>query len=125
MTYVMNRVGNGIEWTLTGEVTFEEVMEAHNEMWKLPDFERLRFQVVDMLGVTNVLMETGYATAIGFMEQAAANFGSHMRVALVGTAPTVVEAFKAYVAAFDHANAEARMFDNLIDARNWASGKVE
>jgi len=110
----------GVLWRFFGEVNFAEIMEVNREVWESGNWDRCRYQIVNFLGVDSLDLCDDQAIAVAYIDKAASQTVSQMKVAIVADRSDVVELCEAYIASLNTEGWEARIFDNMAAAAVWA-----
>ena len=101
-------------------MTFGEIRAANQEIWDSPIFTELRFQIVDFLNIEKLNLRDDQAAVAGYMDNAASQSCPQMKVALIADGTDSIELCNAYIVALDTPGWEARIFDELAAASEWA-----
>lgn len=122
MPYQTEITDAGVVWRFSGTVTFEEILSSNAEVWSLPDWHKLRYQIVDFSGAERLKVAPQEAAGFVAFDRAAARSTSDMRVALVADDPDIVALCEVYIEELDIDGWEARIFRSPDAAEKWATG---
>ena len=120
MPHKTNLETHGVYWQFFGVVTFSEIMTANQEVWDTPIWEDLRYQIVDFLNIEKLDLREDQAAAAAYMDKAASKISPQMKVAFVADGPESVDLCNEYIATLDAPGWEARIFDDVAAASDWA-----
>lgn len=120
MPYDTEFAKTGAHVRLHGTVSFDEIRSAQGEVWGHPDWDYIRYVIVDFLEVETFVIVEGDAQALGFMDKTAVQRGKELKVALVAVKPDIIQLFEAYASILDGTTAEVRIFADREEAIAWA-----
>ncbi len=120
MPHKTNLEPHGVYWQFFGVVTFGEIMAANQEVWDSPNWNELRYQIVDFLNIEELDLRDDQAAAAAYMDKAASKSCPQMKVALVADGTDSIELCNAYIVTLDTPGWEAQIFDDVAAASKWA-----
>ena len=120
MPHKTNLEPQGVYWQFYGIVAFGEIIAANGEVWGHPGWNKLRYQIVDFLNIEKLDLRDDQAAVAAYMDKAASKTSPQMKVAFVADDTDCLELCKAYIAELDEPGWEARIFDELAAASEWA-----
>lgn len=120
MPHETNFFDKGVHWQFSGAVPFSEFIAANGEVWGLPEWESLRFQVVDLLNADAPSITQIEAENFVHFDEPAALSVKSMRIAYVAKHPEWTALAQSYIDNLSIPGWQARTFDGLDDALSWA-----
>jgi hypothetical protein len=113
----------GIHWKYTGLLTGDEILQSNMDIYGDPRFDRLRYQIVDMLGVETFDVSTESMEEVALMDVGASTTNPRVVVAVVATDAQGKRLNELYETVAGGASWETELFLSLEEARAWITSK--
>jgi hypothetical protein len=123
MGYRLIWEGNVVTKVFDGHVTFDDMLDAMNEVEGHAHFDEVRYAINDFLSVASVDLTEAQVEEIAAIDRAAAISNPQVVVAIVSTNPRILELTKTY-AGSPLAPYGVAIFSTLADARRAAGLKA-
>ena len=122
MSYTITWEEAGVIWRYEGQLNGEELIQSNLDIYGDSRFDSLRYQIVDLQGVTDFAVKPQHMRKLAFLDRAAAQSNSHIRVAVVTNSDLGIEITQQYVKNTNESHWKTRVFDSYEEAINWARG---
>lgn len=111
----------GICWQHSGVVTSQEIYDANNEFYSDPRSDLVKYQIVDCANIDGFVLEDTAMKKMAAFDAAASKAIHGVKVALIGKEAHVTDVFEDYIHSSSKFTTDwdAKIFDNMEDARNW------
>ena len=83
MPYTTTWTSNGVIWTYSGVLTGQEALQSNIEIYGDERFDDLDYQIADFTQVTENQISEIHTKKIAYLDQAAAETNSRIKVAIV------------------------------------------
>lgn len=108
----------GVVKRFFGPVTGQDILDSVIETEASVDFDRLRWVINDFLAATSVTVTVDELDEIAAIDRAAAQSNPYIRIAVVATQPSIIEAARHY-AESPMNRYPTRIFPTLPEAHAW------
>ena len=119
MTINIKWEGKGIYWKASGIVTAEDIFETDKEINADPRYDDVRYQVIDLLDVTDMNVKVHEVTQIASFDKASQLSNPRIKIAIISTDETTQSLASLYSAESLNSPWETRIFNTLKDALEW------
>ena len=119
MTINIKWEGKGIYWKVSGIVTAEDIFEIDKEINADPRYDDVRYQVIDLLDVTELNVKVHEVTQIASFDKASQLSNPRIKIAFVSTDETTQSLASLYSAESLNSPWETQIFDTFEDALEW------
>ena len=103
-----------------GHLKLEDVLESVGLVHGDERFDDLRYQIIDLTGMTTFDFQDDDAHMVAALDRVSARTNPYQKIAIVVTQPAFIPLAQAYVSSISPAFAEARHFTELNEALAWA-----
>ena len=121
MPYVSNWEENGVYCTFVGKVTGTELIQCNNDIYGDKRFDDIRYQLFDMLSVTEIAITDEGILMVAACDKAAALTNPAVKCALVATNEIIHAFSRLYQKGIKKSPWEGRSFYDVSKAREWLS----
>lgn len=118
MPYNIVWEAHGVIKQFSGLVNGEELLRAGTDTEADPRFDSYRYVINDFLDCTGFSIASPVVEEIAAIDWAASRANSRIRVAVVATAPEIIEASRQYAASPLNVY-PTRIFPTMAEARAW------
>ncbi len=115
--------GKGIYWKYKGTLTGGDLLQTNMDIYGDPRFDKLRYQIVDMLEVEVFDVATESMEEITIMDIGASQTNSNLIVAVVATQAQGKHLVEIYETVSDAPPWETELFETVEEARGWITSK--
>lgn len=122
MGYELKWEARGVIKCFFGRVDSDQVMRSVEATEADPRFDNYHYVINDFLSCTEFSLSEERLEEIAAIDGAAARLNPRIKVAVVATLPSVIEAAKQY-ATSPLTSYTTRIFSTLEDARKWIESK--
>jgi len=122
MSYTITWEEAGVIWRYEGTLTGEELIQSNLDIYGDSRFDSLRYEIVDLRGVTDFQVKPQHMRKIAFLDRAAAQSNSHIKVAVVTESEAGKEMNDQYTNSAPEPHWQTRTFESYDEAINWARG---
>lgn len=119
MPYRLDWEGNGVYCTFSGRVTGHELRECNNEIYGDEKFDDIRYQLLDMLNVTELAIKDEDVIMVVACDKAAALTNPAVKCALVAEDENIHALSRIYQKGIRESPWEGRSFFEVSKAREW------
>lgn len=119
MKYHITFKDNGYYIKFFGLVDNQTILEANYDIYGKLEFEQARFQILDLLDISDFVAKTEEAIIVGAMDKSATKWNSSMKVAVVTNHKSVIAYNNQYKECITRTNWECEVFDSLESAKHW------
>ncbi len=121
MPYVLYWEKNGVCCTFSGRATGTELIQCNNDIYGNKRFDEIRYQLFDMMGVTEIAIEEEEVLIVVACDKAAALTNPAVKCALVAH-NEIIHAFSSlYQKGIEKSPWTGRSFYDVSKAREWLS----
>lgn len=113
----------GVQWVYTGILSGDELLQSNMEIYGDPRFDKLRYQIVNFLGVTEFQVSTDTMEEITVMDMGASNTNPMLKVAVVATDTQANRLVELYETTTGGAPWETEIFATEKAARAWITDR--
>jgi hypothetical protein len=113
----------GIYWKFTGILTGDDLRQSNTSIYGDSRFDKLRYQLVDMLDVESFDVDTEAMEEVTAMDAAASQTNPRLIVAVVATQIQAKRLVELYETTIGNAPWETAMFETVEDARAWITSR--
>lgn len=111
----------GTVWQFSGSVDSDEIFKAGLEYRQDPRSEGKRYRICDFLTIDDIEVTSDEALLIASLDESYAQKNPNVKVAVVAKLRMMKRMANFYVIGLQRSSWDARLFDNLEEARNWIS----
>jgi hypothetical protein len=121
MPYISEWENNGIYCTFSGRVTGKELIQCNNDIYGDKRFDDIRYQLFDMLSVTEIAITGEDVLIVASCDKAAALTNPAVKCALIAH-NEIIHAFSSlYQKGIEKSPWMGRSFYDVSKAREWLS----
>jgi hypothetical protein len=115
---------HGVHWRYWDSVSGEELIRSNLEIYGDERFDTMKYQLVDLTGVSEFNVTRDEMLKIAAYDRAAALSNPRVRVAVVASNKAIKTLTQLYNAENTSSPWETRLFDSLQEARTWVDEKL-
>jgi len=119
MTINIKWEDKGIYWKCSGIVTAEEIFETDKKINGDSRCDDVRYQIIDLLDVTDLNVKAREVTEIAHYDKAAALSNPRMKIAIVSKDETIQSLASLYLAESMESQWKSSIFNTIEDALEW------
>ncbi|MCG2576204.1 hypothetical protein LZ012_04255 [Dechloromonas sp. XY25] len=119
MPYKFTRERFGLYRRFWGEVSEEEFLESINLVQARPDFDEIRYSIIDLSDVDSIAITEWAFEWAGAMSFGAAKANPNISIALVTPSEVIAKLAPHFVSPY-----QLRIFTKLEDARRWIEERL-
>jgi len=119
MPYKFTREPSGLYRRFWGEVFEKEFLESINQVQGRPDFDEIRYSIIDLCDVDSIKITEWAFEWAGAMSIGAAQANPNISVALVTPSQVIPKLASHFVSPY-----QLRIFSNIEDARRWVEERL-
>jgi hypothetical protein len=123
MSYKVIWEEKGIYWKYKGILTGDELLQSNMDIYGDSRFDKLRYQIVDMLDVEMFDVSDEVMEEITIMDVGASHTNPRLIVAVVATQAQAEHLVALYETTTGGAPWEVNMFVSIVEARAWIASK--
>lgn len=120
MPYTTKWTNRGVVWTYSGILTGAELIQSNIEIFGDPRFQELKYQIVDLCGVTDFRVMKSHMKALADLDASAAKENPDIRVAVISHEPTGESMNRSYTEQVSETHWETRVFRYFDEGYAWA-----
>ncbi|MGL1894540.1 MAG: hypothetical protein OCD02_23135 [Spirochaetaceae bacterium] len=113
----------GVLWIFSEELTSNDIYKTSTEFYGLYDFDKMRYQLMDFVSVTNINVDYDTMEIVTGMDFAASQTNPYILVALVGSDEKLKDLVATYEASTTGAPWPTKIFPTRIEAVEWINNK--
>jgi hypothetical protein len=113
----------GIYWKFSGVLTGDDLRQSNMDIYGDPGFDKLRYQIVDMLDVDSFDVEADAMEEVTAMDAAASQTNPSLIVAVVSTHQQAKWLVELYESTTGSAPWETELFETVAVARAWITAR--
>lgn len=122
MSYKLDWERDGVYWKYYGNVSGKEIIEASTAIYGEPQFDTLKYKLVDFLDAETIKMDKDEVALIAYQHRSAERSNPYVKNAIV-IKPSGSELANNFAAFFSDSFWEVQIFQNLDEANNWLGRK--
>lgn len=111
----------GLLRKFTGEVSGDEILNANLELHADPKFENINYVINDFTNITGLRVDSLHTKTYATVDGIVSCIKDNLRIAIVVTHADHLALARDYCEHMKDKVFECGIFENLIDARKWAS----
>ena len=123
MSYEVIWEEKGIYWKYKGILTGDDILQSNMDIYGDSRFDKLRYQLVDMLDVESFDVDTEAMEEVTVMDAAASQTNPRLIVAVVATHSQAMRLVKLYKSTTGSAPWETEVFESVEAARGWITAR--
>ena len=123
MPYHIEWNADTVIWTYTGRLTGEEILQSNMDIYGDERFDTLRYQIVDLRGVEEFVVNKHQMHQIAHLDRAAAYTNPRIRVAVVTNAQEGESITNSYIEQASDSHWPTHTFYDLDKALTWVKSK--
>lgn len=109
--------------TFIGDISYVDIMEANNVMFRDIRFDTMQFQIFDYSKITSIDLTDNVSDIIANLDAVANVWNKNMKVATVTSDLTLKKCIEEYNEKINTTSWIAKTFDNITDALTWCVEK--
>ena len=109
----------GIEWSYSGRVSGQEIIESQLGIYGDPRFDELKYQLIDLSSVDCFEVSEQDMKKVAHLDKAAARSNSKIRLAVVATSEQAIELLDQYTKYGGEKHWENAAFASRTAAEEW------
>ena len=121
MPYTLEWSDDGVVFNYFGEMAGDELIRSNMEVYEHPNFDQMRYQIVDFLKVRNFDCTTADIRKIANMDAVAAQRNPQVCVVGITSSDLVYGFFRMYSMVGSASPWPAEIVDTWDKAKNWVS----
>lgn len=121
MPYVLDWEKNGVCCTFSGKATGMELIQCNNDIYGNKRFDEIRYQLFDMMRVTEIAIEDEDVLIVAACDKAAALTNPTVKCALVTNNEIILSLSILYQKGIEKSPWKGLSFHNVSKAREWLS----
>jgi len=119
MSYKTDYMSKGVIWNFYNTMTADDLYESSTAVYGHPDFDGMRFQIVDMTQVQEVTIDEDSMEMITGMDLAASQTNPYIVVAVVGSDDKIKQLVDIYESVDNGAPWKTEVFSQRTEAIAW------
>ena len=119
MAYQTKWSQSGITWKFSGTLTGDDIFRSSSEVYGDPRFDSMRFQLLDMIDVTDFDVSDDIMEEVTVMDLAASSTNPYLKIALIGSDKQIERLVSLYENTTGTAPWETAIFATFDDAWDW------
>lgn len=119
MPHIFEREKTGVLLTFSGTVDDRELLGLQQKIQSSPDYDSIRYFIVDMLNVDEILYTVEDIEKIAALDKAASRSNDDVRLAFVCSSELITTLWLLYESEISEIGWQAEHFDDLHKARQW------
>lgn len=120
MAYINRWETKGVLKIFSGDISGDEVFNATVEIEADPRFDEITYVINDFLQITSVTVVDKDIARLAAIDRAAARTNPNIRIAVVTQTDRIRESAQQYAEMMKGSPYQARVFDSVEQARDWA-----
>ncbi len=121
MPIVIDYTKAGIHRVFSGHINFVDVFQANGEIWGHPDWDKFRYMVDDLRGISSTSFNRDDAALTGKMHAPAASSNPRLRVAAISNDPKILSVLEEFNPLMADAGWQYRICRTPEEAWDWAT----
>ena len=123
MSYSHKWIGNDIIFSFTGEVSYDDINEANNEIYGDSRFDSMNYAIFDFSLIVGFALSENEVEIISAMDRAIARWNRKLKLALIGKDKEVKNTIISYIHLMDTNLWDIKLFDHIEEAIEWCLEK--
>jgi len=119
MSYSHKWIGNDIIFSFTGEVNFDDLNQANNEIYGDSRFDLMNYAIFDFSLIKRFDLSEVEIEVISALDRSIARWNRKLKLALIGNEKEVKDTIISYIHLMDKELWEIKLFDHINPAIDW------
>ena len=121
MNYKFDWLQNDLLVTFGEVISHEDIASADDALFGDPRFDDMEFVIYDLLPVQDLTITDNNLTLTAAINMSASQWNRKLKMALVATNESVIEAINRFIQLMEKSNWDIRRFQSTEEAFDWAT----
>ncbi len=122
MAYEVKWESHGVTWKFSGNVDSQEIIQAGAALLEDPRFLTIKYRLCDFSEIESMDISSDDALLIASFDKESSKLNPDIKIPVVATLRMMKRMSWFYVIGLQNSSWDARLFDNIDEAREWLAG---